>query len=458
VRLPDFVRTTTFRWTAGTFVVCIFLFSGFVYWQTAAYMTTRIDDAITEEAVAIAAEPPERRLEVIEDRLGLDPRRIKLAGLFDAGRTRIVGNLATWPAGLEADLPARNAVVVRADPGGNERQSIRVVARRLANGDLLVIGRNVDEFKDMAEIVGRSLALGLLPAACLALAAGMLLSVRAERRVRELRELVGHIVAGDLRQRLPTQGLDHPFDKLAGIANGMLDEIEALIHAIAGVGDDIAHDLRTPLTRVRASLERGRDNARTLEELQAVTDRAITGLDQSLAIITALLRIAEIEHGRRLAGFGEVELAGIVHEVAELYAPIAEDKNVHLRVAAAPAAPVRGDRDLLFEAITNLVDNAVKFTPEGGHVDLTLLQRAGQSVIRIADTGPGISEAEREAVTRRFYRSDKSRNTQGVGLGLSLVAAITSLHGFQLTIGGGPGCTVEITCPRPHAERGRNGM
>ena len=189
-----------------------------------------------------------------------------------------------------------------------------------------------------------------------------------------------------------------------------------------------------------------------------MADRAITGLDQSLAIITALLRIAEIEHGRRLAGFGEVELAGIVHEVAELYAPIAEDKNVHLRVAAAPAAPVRGDRDLLFEAITNLVDNAVKFTPEGGHVDLTLLQRAGQSVIQIADTGPGISEAEREAVTRRFYRSDKSRNTQGVGLGLSLVAAITSLHGFQLTIGGGPGCTVEITCPRPHAERGRNGM
>jgi signal transduction histidine kinase len=147
-----------------------------------------------------------------------------------------------------------------------------------------------------------------------------------------------------------------------------------------------------------------------------------------------------------------------VHEVAELYAPIAEDKHVHLRVAAAPAAPVRGDRDLLFEAITNLVDNAVKFTPDGGYVELALLQRAGDSVIRIADTGPGISEAERQAVTRRFYRSDKSRNTEGLGLGLSLVAALTTLHGLGLTIGGGPGCTVEITCPRPRAERSRDGM
>lgn len=454
MRLPDFVRTTTFRWTAGASVACIVLFSGFVYWQTAAYMTARIDGAITEEVRAIAAEPPERRLEAIEDRLGQDPRRIKLAGLFRADGSRIAGNLESRPGGLKANAPAQNAAVARVDPAGYETQTIRAVARRLPNGELLVIGRNIDEFKDIAEIVGRSLALGLLPASCLALAAGILLSVRAERRVNELRELVGHIVTGDLRQRLPTQGLDHPFDKLAGIANGMLDEIEALIHAISGVGDDIAHDLRTPLTRVRATLERGRENARTLEQLQAVTDRAIGSLDQSLAIITALLRIAEIEHGRRLAGFGKVELAGIVHEVAELYAPIAEDKHVDLRIEAADAAPVRGDRDLLFEAITNLIDNAIKFTPDGSRVDLTLLERADESVIRIVDAGPGISEAERQAVTRRFYRSDKSRHTPGVGLGLSLVAAIMTLHGFRLTISGGPGCTVEIACPRPRTERG----
>jgi signal transduction histidine kinase len=453
VRLPDFLRTTTFRWTAGVFVVCIALFSSFVYWQTATYLTARIDAVITEEVRAIAAEPPDRRLVVIEERLGQDPRRIKLAGLFTADGKRIAGNIDRWPNGLEADAPAQNAMITRIDGGNGETQTVRVVARSLPNGERLVIGRNVDEMRDIAEIVGRSLALGLLPAACLAIGAGVLLSIRAERRVNELRELVGHIVAGDLRQRLPTQGLGHPFDKLAGIANGMLDEIEALIHAIAGVGDDIAHDLRTPLTRVRASLERGRENAKTLEELQGVTDRAIGGLDQSLAIITALLRIAEIEHGRRLAGFDEVELAGIVHEAAELYAPMAEDKHVRLRVDATPAACVRGDRDLLFEAVANLVDNAIKFTPEDGHVDLVLVQGANESVIRIADTGPGISEAERQTVTRRFYRSDKSRNTPGFGLGLSLVAAIVNLHGFRLSISGGPGCTVEIVCPRPRDER-----
>src|ERR1700691_1058512 len=175
-----------------------------------------------------------------------------------------------------------------------------------------------------------------------------------------------------------------------------------------------------------------------------ITDQAIAGLDQSLAIITALLRIAEIEQSRRLDGFSQVRLAPLVREVGDLYDPIAEDKGVALRVEAADEATVHGDRDLLFEAVANLVDNAVKFTPEGGRVELALLRRGGESVIRVSDTGPGILESEREAVTRRFYRSDKSRRTGGVGLGLSLVAAIVKLHGFRFTISTGPGCTAEI--------------
>jgi signal transduction histidine kinase len=229
----------------------------------------------------------------------------------------------------------------------------------------------------------------------------------------------------------------------------MLSEIEALIHEIVGVGDNIAHDLRTPLTRVRLGLERGRERAATLEELGAVADQAIVGLDQSLAIITALLRIAEIEHGRRLDGFSQIQLAPLVHDVGDLYDPIAEDKRVTLRVEAADEAIVHGDRDLLFEAVANLVNNAVKFTPEGGNVELALVRRAGETVIRVTDTGPGIPEIEREAVTKRFYRSDKSRRTEGLGLGLSLVAAIVKLHGFRFTIAG-PGCTAEIACPQWH--------
>jgi signal transduction histidine kinase len=249
-----------------------------------------------------------------------------------------------------------------------------------------------------------------------------------------------------LRQRLPTRGSDDPFDQFSDSVNRMLSEIETLIQEIAATGDNIAHDLRTPLTRVRMRLERGRAHAETLEELQTVTEQALAGLDQSLTVITALLRIAEIEHSRRLAGFSDVRLAPLLHEVGDLYDPIAEDKRVVLRVDAAGEMTVHGDRDLLFEAVANLVDNAVKFTPGGGQVELALLRRGNETVIGVTDTGPGIPESERDAVTKRFFRSDKSRGTKGLGLGLSLVAAIVKLHGFQLAITPGSGCKVEIIC------------
>jgi PAS domain S-box-containing protein len=223
--------------------------------------------------------------------------------------------------------------------------------------------------------------------------------------------------------------------------------LEEALQEAKVVGDNIAHDLRTPLTRVRIRLERGREHAATLEEMRAVADQAIAGLDQSLTTITALLRITEIEHSRRREGFSEVQLAALVREAGDLYDPIAENKSVTLRVEAPDGAVVRGDRDLLFEAVANLVDNAVKFTPEGGRVALALLHQEAETVIRVSDTGPGISETEREAVTQRFYRSDKSRNIKGLGLGLSMVAAIIKLHGFRFRISPGPGCTAEIACP-----------
>jgi PAS domain S-box-containing protein len=224
--------------------------------------------------------------------------------------------------------------------------------------------------------------------------------------------------------------------------------LEEALQEAKVVGDNIAHDLRTPLTRVRLRLERGREHAATLEELRAVADRAISGLDQSLTTITALLRITEIEHSRRREGFGEVRLAPLIREVGDLYEPIAEDKGVALRVEFAAGTTVQGDRDLLFEAVINLIDNAVKFTPTGGCVTLTLLHHEGDSIIQVSDTGPGIPEVEREAVIKRFYRSEKSRLISGLGLGLSLVAAIVKLHGFQFTIAAGRGCRVEIICSK----------
>jgi len=449
VQLPDVVRTTTFRWTAGAFSVCIVLFSAFVYWQAVDYMLASTDAALTEELLAIAAEPPDRQLNAIDDRLSQDPRRIKLAALFRPDGYRIVGNLASPPPGLKIDAPVQNAAAVRIDQNGPEKITVRAIARRLPNGDVLVVARNIVELKQLAEVVARALFLGLPFALGSGLAIGMFLSVRAQQRAGEFNTLVRRIVAGDLRQRLRTQGLDHPFDKLADTANGMLDEIEALVREMAGVGNEIAHDLRTPLTRVRLGLERGRANAKTLEELQAATDRAIGGIDQSLTIITKLLRIAEIEHGGRLNAPSNVALPDLITEVGDLYEPIAQEKHITLRVVSSRDATVRGNRDLLLEAVANLVDNAVKFTPAGGSVELTLVPRKNEAIVRVSDSGPGIRENEREAVMRRFYRSDQSRTTLGFGLGLSLVSAIVKLHGFRFAIATGPGCVAEIACALP---------
>ncbi len=449
VPLPNFARTTTFRSTlaiADAFVLGTVVLFGFVYWQTAAYLTSSFDALITGELHIIAAESPERRLAHINERLDNDPRRVRIAGLFGADGHRIAGNLESLPGGLTPDVPAA-AVVVRVDNQGRETEKVRLATKPLPDGNILAIGRNIEEIAGIANIVRRALMLGLLPAFGLAVVIGLVLSLRARRRLSEVNRRIQSIVAGDLRERLPTRKSNDPFDQLAASVNLMLGEIEALVHEIAGVGNDIAHDLRTPLTRVRARLERGRARATTLDELRAVVDQSIGGLDQSLAVVTALLRIAEIEHNRRLECFGQVQLAPLLREVGDLYEPIAEDQRISLQVEIADEATVHGDRDLLFEAVANLVDNAVKFTPEGGRVTLALLCRDGESVIQVKDTGRGIPEAEREAVTKRFYRSDKSRNTEGLGLGLSLVAAIVKLHGFRFTITAGPGCTAEIAFP-----------
>src|ERR1700680_3564604 len=307
-------------------------------------MMDKNDALLSDELRVFAQNTPEQRLQEIDDRLRKDPERIKIAGLFDQDGHRVAGNIEILPTGLPLDIPS-SAVVVRLDDHGRELQKVRIAAHVLPDGEILVIGRNIAEIVEIARIVLRALALGLLPAITLAVAIGVVLSLRARNRLLEVNRRIQRIVAGDLRERLPTRKGNDPFDQLAASVNLMLGEIEALVHEIAGVGNDIAHDLRTPLTRVRARLERGRARATTLDELRTVVDQSIGGLDQSLAVVTALLRIAEIEHNRRLEGFSQVQLAPLVREVGDrvveiahlayqrgelgdLYDPIAEDKRV----------------------------------------------------------------------------------------------------------------------------------
>jgi signal transduction histidine kinase len=451
MRSPQFIYSTTFHWAltvAAVLAIFVTLLFGFIYWNTDKYLVARSDSMIAGILNIIAELPEERRLPAISQHLKEDSRSVQFAGLFDADGHRLGGNLEQMPPNLKLNNSAQSVPVVRMLRDGHEQdQVIRAIATRLPNGNLLVIGRQVDEANKISHIVGLAVTLGLLPGFCLCLLAGAWLSVRAQRRVEEVNQRVQRIVAGDLRERLPYRSVDEPFSKLAIIVNGMLDKMEAMIHALAGVGNDIAHDVRTPLTRARLTLERGRTNATTLEQLQTAVDRSITGIDQALTIVTALLRLAEIENSRRSAGFGEVALDEMLDEVRDIYEPIAENKKIALDLEAPQRLTVRGDRDLLVEAVANLVDNAIKFTPEGGKVGIELLRGEGAVIVRVTDTGCGISAQERDAVQRRFYRSDKIRNTPGVGLGLNLVAAIVKLHGFKLTIFSGPGCRVEIVCP-----------
>ena len=449
MRQLQFMRSNAFRWAsavAAVFAVFVVVLFGFIYWKTDSYLIARSDRMISRQLDFFATLPQSHRIDAISDHLGQDSRGVQFAGLFGSAGNRLAGNLQGLPQDFRIDESVQG---VRAAPIGQPAGGdpmIRAVGRRLENGDVLIIGRNVDETREISTVVGQALALGLLPALCLCLLAGAWLSLRAQKRVEEVNQRVQRIIAGDLRERLPYRNIEEPFSRLAGIVNGMLDEMEAMINALAGVGNDIAHDLRTPLTRARLTLERGRNHATTLEQLQEVADKAIGGIDQSLAIITALLRLTEIENGRRSTGFSNVALHEILREVCDVYEPIAEDKAIGLGVDIDHKQLVWGDRDLLFEAVANLVDNAIKFTPPGGKVSLDLLRDDKATIVRVTDTGPGISEQEREAVLRRFYRSDKMRNTPGVGLGLSLVAGIVKLHGFRLIINPGPGGRIEIVC------------
>ena len=450
MRRMEFIRSNTFLWIAAAAVALALFVAGlfaFIYWKIDDYLVMRSDRMIATQLDFMAELPPGRLDDAISDHLRQDSRGVQYAGLFDVAGNRLAGNIERLPPRLDLGGPVRSVRLAGVGPPLAGDAVVKAAGKRLGNGHILVLGRDVDETREISLVVGQALLLGLLPAFCLCLLAGAWLSIRAERRVEQVSRHVQRIVAGDLRERLPQADADDPFARLAGIVNGMLDEMETTITALAGVGNDIAHDLRTPLTRVRLALERGRTHAATLEDLQNTVDKAIAGIDQSLAIITALLRLAEIESSSRTSGFGDVALDEILRQVCDVYEPIAEDKAIALGVNIDRKLQVRGDRDLLFEAIANLVDNAVKFTPAGGRVTLELVSAETAALVRVSDTGPGIGEGDREAVLRRFYRSDKMRNTPGVGLGLSLVAAIVKLHGFRLTICPAPGGRVEILAP-----------
>jgi signal transduction histidine kinase len=460
VNLARVFRGGAYRLSVIFSVACVIagvLLFAAIYWQTKVYETRRISAFVSTEASTVSQGSTREILWTVQRRTDHDywgeSSDTIFAGLFTPDRRFIAGNLAMVPSDLPVDGEVHEITLV--NPGKNAAsQPIIAVALPLADDKILIFGRGVHVLTTLADIVAQALILGAIPAIGLALAAGVWLSRQARWRVKAVNQSIARIMEGKIHERLPVQDIADDFDHLAHGVNRMLAEIEALLAEVQGVGDNIAHDLRTPLARVRALLERGRDKAQTKEELVGVTDRAIIGLDQAQSIITALLRIGEIEGGQRRSAFGDVDLNELVQEAGELYAPMAEAKQIRFDVQTDPTALVRGDRDLLIEAIANLLDNAIKFTPHGGSVHLQVADRGEGPCIRIADTGPGIPPEERAAVMRRFYRIDKSRHVQGSGLGLSIVLAIVKLHDFDIIIGDAQtGCSFELLCfTRPRSE------
>jgi signal transduction histidine kinase len=427
------------------------LLFGFIYWQTAGLETGRTDHFLVHEAEAIAREPPEAMLADVDARYAPELHRNSFAAIFSRASERLAGDLTAYPRGLPADGQPHEAAVTR-QPNEHEDairgdvvQSMRAVAMPVAGDRVLVVGHSDQELSKLRELMLRAMALGLLPALVSALCIGIFASQRIVFRVRAVNKTIGHIMQGQLHERLSPSPSGDAMAQLATSVNRMLDEIERLMEEVRGVGDDIAHDLRTPLTRMRARLERGLGNARSREDLAAVVRAGIEDLDQAFVMITALLRIGQIEGSARRAGFAPVSLTAIAQEAAELYQPMAELRDIRLEVAAAPDMTVLGDRDLLFELAANLLDNAVKFTPPGGMIELRTYDGGSGPVLSVRDTGPGIPAAERDTVVKRFHRGDRSRHVAGHGLGLSLVAAIVRLHLFQLHMAdAAPGLRIEM--------------
>ncbi|WP_139810004.1 sensor histidine kinase [Sphingomonas azotifigens] len=445
---PDPRTRATWRWGGALAAILILqsLVLAAIFWVTANGNHRRaIEHTLLDDCSFFALTPPAERAEELRERLARDIHRERFLALFDAHGRRIAGNVATMPvlpAGTGASIVAP---VAPTELPGKTSDVARLTLCPLSDGTRLLSGMDLDDTEEALRLTWQSLLFGLLPGLVLALGVGLVAGRRAARQVDTMRLLTERIVSGDLAQRLPVPARPDSFGLLCAHINTMLDRLQMLVADVRGIGDDIAHQLRTPLTRLRAGLERGLREAQDRAGFERVIDRSLAEIDGLLGIVAALLRLRELEDGARRSRFAPVDLTRLVEDACELHRPVAEDRGIHLHCNCVPVPPIDGDASLLIEAVANLIDNAMKFGPPGGTVTVRLLLDAGMPVIAIADQGDGVPPAERSLVTQRFYRVRIEGS--GAGLGLALVKAIVDLHGFAL--GFAPqGSAVTIRCGR----------
>jgi signal transduction histidine kinase len=442
LRIRDIRNTSTFRLTllfGVVFLVGVAILIGLIYGLSAQELTRRSDRILRLEAHALAATPPADLPDRIRREIARSASGLNYFELRSIDGEHVAGNIHV------SDPPPYDTPVERRAENGV--RPVRLLALHTPSEETLIVGRDISPVVDLRRHVLLILVASGLFTVVAVLVCGFALSRAPLRRVRDLQLAIEAISGGDLETRVPIAGRHDELDLFAGTVNQMIDELGRAIDQVKGVTDAIAHDLRTPLTRVRAQLYRFGQLPELPASATQMIETATADLDIVLDRFAALLRISQLEAGRRQTDFAPVNLPALLARVHELYEPLAEDEGITLTVDTVETIPVPGDEKLLFEALSNLVDNAVKFTPQGGRVELALLENPHGPVIEVRDTGPGIAADERQAVVRRFHRGTNASDVPGTGLGLSLVVAILHLHGFALALRDGePGLVVEIHC------------
>jgi signal transduction histidine kinase len=447
MRTLELFRSTAFRlavaFALATTIATAAVF-GLVYLEISTSDVARLRVVLVDEAAKGITETDNELRRALELRLTRDLRRLDYVALFAADGTQVYGNIDKLP---DIAIDGQAHFVAEARPSGSESRAepALFVARRRADGGVLLLGRSLLEVYAIRSTVLRSLAIGLGPAIVLALAIGAVFARRATRRLTLIHETIARIMQGDLKARLPNGRQNDDIDKISRAVNLMLDELARLLDQLKSVGDNIAHDLRTPLAVMRAKLERGLAAGDDHRALRIAAEDALDRLDKAMVMVTALLRISAVESGLRASAFRDIDLVKICTDLFEFYEPAANAKSIEMTLQTPGSAPMRGDADLMREAISNLIDNAIKFTPSGGRVQLEIAMSGGRPSIRVRDSGCGIPPSERARIFQRFYRAG-DRIAPGYGLGLSIAKTIATLHGFDLTVeDNAPGARFELT-------------
>lgn len=441
MRPASLLRTTTFRLALsylGIFTVSAIALLALVSWSTTMFIEWQVQETVEAEATGLSEVYHSRDLgglaEIIGQRMRQDIESRNTYLLMGHSGHILAGNIKSWPSEVSSQL---GWVRFRLIQVGSVGPGIEVLAHvyELADGYRLLVGRSLADAKRVKSAINRALGWGLALTILLGVVGGYFTSRHLLQRVEEMSRTARRIFGGDMSQRMQVSGIEDEFDSLAESFNEMMDELERLLEGIRTVSDNIAHDLRTPLNRLRSRIdlvllgEADRDAyRRTLEETLAEADHL-------LATFNAILTISHAESAARLDRFEIIDPATLAADVVELYEPLAEEKGIRLHCRAEEGGlALKVDRHLLFQALANLVDNAVKYTPAGGEVSVAVAGSPGSVVISVADSGPGIPEDARESVLERFVRLDATRSTPGNGLGLSLVQAVARLHGAKLSL------------------------